>query len=310
MPVSVINKNPSLMLANHLYRYNTQIAESLDKLSSGLSVRSPKDNSAAYFLAADYDKRKSNTNFVADSLEDNVQGLKSALDGLNEVKGLLEEAGELANTASNTDDDNLRSSLATEYNDIMSQIGTVVNQFSFNGVNLLSSQQTFTVQIEEDASNTLSYTLFSTNVTAATGLNLGTGSGGGGTNYSSARDATNGFGGTGNGDAAEKAAAANFYAAINGTRPDDSEGSGITQVKRNINRVSTSLLILENRQATLQNKAANYEAAKSALVGLNEAEETTNLTTAQVKQQAGAFFLAQTNSNMSSIQSLIYGFGR
>jgi len=301
-----VNNSPGLSMASYIRGNSQLVNQSLDRLSSGLRVKNPAEDASAYFLANDLGIRQRSTQNVANELEDNIQGLKTGIDALNEVKGLLEKASELANRASNSTDDNLRETLAGEYDNLMTQIGNVVSGFSFNGTNLLNSQQTITLQIDEEATNTLSYTLYDTRVSQLNGLNLGTGSGAG-DDYDTATTVATGFGGTGAGDAAEQAAAANFYKAINGTRDDDGEASGLIKLERNISRMANTLLLLEGRQSTLQNKAANYEAAQSALIGVNEAEETTRLTSAQMRQQAGAYYLAQSNAHYSNVQRLLFG---
>jgi flagellin-like hook-associated protein FlgL len=65
--------------------------------------------------------------------------------------------------------------------------------------------------------------------------------------------------------------------------------------------------MLEGRRDTLLNKAANYEAAREALIGVDEATETTVLTSSQMLHQAGAFFLAQANASNSTVAKLLMG---
>ncbi len=300
--ISHIQNNPYFILGEFLRSNQGQLNDSLSKLTSGLRVQSPSDDPGAYFVAQSLTRRAETTRNLASELDDNINALKTARDSLTEIRSLLEQQSELADDAANTDDDTLRAIYADEFDEIKGQIDTLVSSFNFNGDNLLNAAQTFTVQVDENTSDTISYDLFDTTFGNATGLNLGND---GGDDYSTATGVWEGSGG---GDAAERASAQNFHDAIEGTRPDDSSASGLAQLDRNLARISNTITLLEGRQNSLTNKASNYEAASSALVGVDEAAETTKYTAAEMMQQAGAYFLAQANTHNSFVTGLLFGF--
>ncbi|MBF0431940.1 MAG: flagellin [Fibrobacteria bacterium] len=318
--INGVDYSASYVLANYIRGNGNKIATSLEKIGSGLRVRSPADDAGAFFIASTLERRKNTTMSVANELSDNIAGLKSGLDALTEIKSKLEDLKDISNRAANSDDADytLRSSLATEYENIVSDINTIVNEFSFNGENLLKDSDggadglmSYTVTIDEEAGDTYTYKLWETSFTDVNGLNLGADAT---HNYSDPDGsvlADKGFAGVapvGTDGATEKANATEFYNALNGTN-NDNEGSGLVQIDRNIQRMSSVISMLEGRQNTLINKAANYESAREALVGVNEATEATTLSALQMKQQAGAYFLAQANTQNSNVAKLIMGMG-
>ncbi|MFC1584771.1 flagellin [Fibrobacterota bacterium] len=299
-----IQQNPYLIMAGYMREDQAQINESLARLSSGLRVTSPADDQGAYFIASSLERKMGEVNNLIPTLDEYIGALNTAKSSLEEIKDLLEDASDLALAASTEDDLNVRGTLADDWEEIMTSVQTIVDNSSFNGKNMLSPTGSFSLLIDESTS--YSFSLLDTDASEINGLHLGADVAYGG-NYVTDPSIDWRIVATGK-DSASKA-----YQTVNGTRwsaapPATDSTAGIARVDRNISRVSTVLSILEGRKTLLQTKATNYEAVRSSLVDVNQAEETTKLTTTQIKQQASAYFLAQANSSNTSIIKLLSGF--
>jgi len=296
--ISSISHNPYLVIGSQLRLNQSELNKSLLKLTSGLRINSPSDGAGSYFIASELGRRATSTRQIVNELSDNIEALKSSRDVLVEIKDLLDQMSDLADDAAAESNAAVRLTYANEYDEIQGQIDTLVTTSSFNGTNLLSGDNTFTVQVDENTSDTLDYTTLDTVFDSATGLNLGANV----EDYTTATGVWDGVGG--------QALAQNYADSIDeGVRTDaPTESSGLSRINRNINRLSNTINLLEGRQTSLLNKVTNYEAAQSSIVGINEAEEATRYSALQIKQQAGAYFLASANTTNQVVSSLIYGY--
>ncbi|WP_092926905.1 flagellin N-terminal helical domain-containing protein [Romboutsia hominis] len=143
-----INTNMNAMIATNQMAKNTALSgKSMEKLSTGLRINKAGDDAAG--LA------------VSEKMRSQIRGMEQAdrnvQDGISMVQtaeGALEEAGNIAqrmrelgvqagnDTLTATDRDKIKEEL-TQLQQEMSQIG---KEAKFNGKNLLSGAQTFTIQ--------------------------------------------------------------------------------------------------------------------------------------------------------------------
>jgi len=156
------------------------------RLASGKKVNSPLDNPVNYFAAQSHLNRASDLDARKDSMNEAIQTVKAASNGIDGIKGLIESARGLAQSAlSATAAD--RATLAAQYDDILDQITNLAADSSYKGINLLSSGGSLDVKFNEDGSNALTINGFDA---SATGLQISdSASVGGGQGWD---DATNG----------------------------------------------------------------------------------------------------------------------
>ena len=95
------------------------------RLSTGLKVNSAIDDAAAFFTA----KALSNSANDLDGLKSNidlaVSTIQSAIDGIDAITELVNQAKGLASNAKATGDTNERSTLAVQFNSLLGQINTM-----------------------------------------------------------------------------------------------------------------------------------------------------------------------------------------
>lgn len=290
MRVNTSFSNGSLS-SQYLSTYGSEIEKSLGRITSGLRVAQPSEDSASYFKSENLKGRADATKSVSRSLGEHVSRVQSAEGYLNEAKTMLQDLSELALKASNEDVNDLRVSLAKEFDAKVTAFGKFLDGATYNGEKLLKGAYDSNAggtakqaQVDEDPSaSKYSYDLLDTRYDESTGLDLG-----------SSMDATTDWDG-----ATGKTKAANYYKALT------QEDKGLARIERNITRVGTHLAVLKGSQNALDTKAQNYEAASSALVAVDDAEESTKLSNLQIRRQVAASFLAQNNMHQGQVIGLL-----
>lgn len=294
MEISTTSSYGNSTLGAYIQTYDKEIKTSLERLASGLRVSKPSDDSGSYFRAQTLDRRSERTLQVSREIETDLSRVKSAEGYLQTVSTFLDDLVGLAKEAKLESDDTLRGVLGEEFDEKVSALESFISNAKYEGEQILSgiydsnsdayAGSKLTVQVDEEVNDNYEYEILDTRVDSTQGLNL-----------SSIANAE-----------------VNFEADINNVDTYLSaleEGdSGITRVNRNLNRIQTHRTILEGSQTSLQNKAANYQAASSALVGVDDAAESTRLSALQIRQQAAASFLAQSNVISNGIIGMLTGF--
>lgn len=289
------NFSSGSMSSQYLGAYGSEIEKSISRISSGLRVAQPSEDTASYFKAESLKSRSESTKSVSRSLEEHVARVQSAEGYLKEVKTMLDDMAELALKASNEDTEALRVSYGKEYDAKKDALTKFLDGATYQGESLLKGAYDSnaggtakSAQVDEDPSATkYSYDILDTRFDESTGLNL-----------SGSDDAVNDWAG-----ATGKTKAANYHKAL--TKDD----SGSTRVERNITRVGTHLSVLNGSKNALEVKAQNYEAASSALVSVDDAEESTRLSNLQIRRQVAASFFAQNNIQQGQVIGLITQVG-
>ena len=140
----IINTNvPSLNAQRNLNTSQTQLATSLQRLSSGLRINSAKDDAAGLAISE---------RFTA-QIRGNIQATRNANDGISlaqtaegdlaQVTNNLQRIRELAVQSANaTNSASDRAALQTEADQLISEIDRVASNSAFNGVKLLDGSFT------------------------------------------------------------------------------------------------------------------------------------------------------------------------
>lgn len=292
-------------LSRIIRTYNRSLESSLERIATGLRVNSPADDIGAYFRAKDLNSLASITGTAASGLEDHVSRLQTAEDALKTIQDILDQMAELALEASTEADNNVRAYMGTEYDEMKASITTIVNTTRYDGALLLNGSfdlnavvsgtagKSVSAQVGEQATDIYSYQILDTRVSQD-------GTVGGdsfrGLNLNNTAAATSWATGT--------AAAQASYDEL--TNSD----AGTSRIKRNLSRIATGMLVVSGARTNLENKQANYQAASSALVGVDQAAESSRYTSLQIQQQAAASFLAQSNINYGTVVGVLTGYPR
>jgi len=256
-----------------LQRTSGLIERTQDRLSSGLKVASAIDGASEFFTSRALNNRAADFQALRGDIDLAVSTVNAAVDGIDAITELVEQAKGLANNAKATGDTSERSTLAVQFNDILGQIDDLANDASFNGTNLLqASPDNLTVEFNEDGTSDLTISgLDST--TAASGLNVA--------------NAANNFGATANIDTA--------LTAVN---------SALTEFRANASTLGSNASVLQTRLNFSDNLINTLEdgAGKLTLADLNE--ESANLLALQTRQQLGINSLALASQSERSILAL------
>ena len=256
-----------------LQRTATTIDQTQTRLSTGLKVNSAIDDAAAFFTARALDNRASDLDSLKSNIDLAISTIQAALDGIDAITDLVQQAKGLASNAKATGDTNERSTLAVQFNELLSQIDSIANDSTFNGINLLqASPDNLDVVFNEDNTSNLTITGLDT-TTASTGINLGV--------------AGNNFGANANIDTALTAIS-----------------TALVTLRGNASTLGSNATILKTRLDFTQNLVNTLEGGSGKLTLADLNEESANLLSLQTRQQLGLNSLSLAAQSERAILSL------
>ncbi len=145
------------------------IGRTQERLSTGLKVNSALDDASAYFQARSLTNRASDLSSVKDGVDQAIQTLKAAVHGIESATSLVEQIKGLANGAKNATTATERSTLANQAEQLAAQLDLLLNDASYNGLNLVrATPDNMEINFNEDSAVEL--TIIGVNCTSA---NLG-----------------------------------------------------------------------------------------------------------------------------------------
>ena len=275
-----INSNSSALAVNQLGLSQKNLASSLEKISSGLSINKAADDASGMS--------------IADSLLSQARGMGQALRNANDaismaqvadsalgqstalIQSIREKALQAANASQTTE---TRQALQSDINKSLAQLDKIAQTTTYNGQQLLSG--TFTgkeVQVGTNSGETIKLSIPSAETNKLGNSTVGTLSDVNVLSQDSAQNAIK--------------IADTALEQINASRA----GIGATQ-----NQLTSTI----NNLATT---GTNLLSASSTIGGVDLAEEAINFATMKVLTEAQSFALAQTkNMNKQNILSLLQG---
>lgn len=156
--MQVINTNvASLNAQRNLSTSGTQLATSLQRLSSGLRINSARDDAAGLAISERFTSQIRGLNVATRNANDGISLAQTAEGALSEVGNNLQRIRELAVQASNgTNNQTDRDALNAEVTQLLSEIQRVAEQTSFNGTALLDGSFTgVAFQVGSNAGETI-----------------------------------------------------------------------------------------------------------------------------------------------------------
>ncbi|MCC7011032.1 MAG: flagellin FliC [Planctomycetes bacterium] len=257
-----VNTNVAALTSQrNLSAVTARLQGNFSRLSSGLRIATAADDAAGLGISERMRGQIRSYTVAMRNSQDGVSLAQTAEGALQEVSNNLTRMRELAVQASNgtlTTAD--RATLNTEFQALVTEIGRVSSQTTFNGVNLLDgSTSSLDVQVGIDANETISVSL--SDITSTT---LGI-------NSSSITSASN---------------ASTAISAIDGAIDDVTEARG--DLGATMNRMTSAI-------ASILNTRDNLSAAESRIRDVDIATETSDLTRNSILQQAAISVLSQAN---------------
>ena len=274
MAMTINTNMQSLNAQRNLSTTQGMLSTTMQRLSSGLRVNSAKDDAAGLAIAERMNAQVKGMNVAARNANDGISLAQTAEGALGKITENLQRMRELGVQAANgTNGTKDRGALDKEYSALAAEIGRITANTEFNGKKLLNANASFTFQV---GANTATDNQISVVVSSATTLTS-----------LSASTATLGT--------VESAALAQVNAIdsaldnINGMRAD----YGAAQ-----NRFEATI-------ANLQVASENTAAARGRIMDADFAGETSNLSRAQILQQAGTAMVAQANQLPQGVLALL-----
>jgi flagellin len=250
-------------------------AKAMEKLSSGYRVNRAADDAAGLAIS---EKMRAQIGGLAQgqrNAQDAISLVQTGEGALNEVHSMLQRIRELkVQYDAGTLGDEDKAAISSEVNELITEIGDIKTNTTFNGVELLTG-----------------------NGGSAGVISIGAGANTGESVDVTTSDVTNGAG---------------MSAVVNATTSASFGSLDTSSIDAAIQEVSTlrstfgsSQNRLEHRIASLANYQENLVAAESRIRDVDMAKEMVEFTKSQILQQAGTSMLAQANQAPQSVLSLL-----
>ena len=277
-----INTNVSALNAQAALSKNSRaMSTAMEQLSTGSRINSAKDDAAGMAIGASMISQIRGLDQSVRNLNDGVNLLQTAEGALDETTNMLQRMRELAVQASSgTYSATQRSYLQTEFYALNSQIDKVASETTWNGYTVLTGTTggttagTFSFQAGQTSGQTINVAIGGMTIsalgltaTASTGIAL-----------SSAASAS--------------AAIAYIDSAIN------TVNSQRATIGAAVNRMTYAA-------DNMTNVSANVSASLSTIQDTDYATASTNLSKAQIIQQASTAMLAQANQQPQTVLALL-----
>ncbi|MBL8628774.1 MAG: flagellin [Rhodospirillaceae bacterium] len=279
-----------------LQRTSGLIGRTQERLASGLKVNSAIDDALAFFKARNLNARAGDLASIKDAIGGGIAVIKAAIQGLETIESTLKQMKALASSAVASPESLTRAKLASQFNELRSQVDNIAEDSSYDGVNLLknttsafqSGADQLTVKFNErtaaSAVNQLVVSGLNTtdfqSITARSAVATGT------------AGATNVWGQTGT------AAITAINSAI---RAID---SALVTVRQSAQTFGTNSSLLEIRRQFTENLINTLKGGASELVNADLNEESANLLSLQTRQQLGTISLSIAQQSEQSVLRL------
>jgi len=302
MPQTINTNLISLNAQRNLSSSQSSLATSMQRLSSGLRVNSAKDDAAGLAIAERMGAQVRGMNVAMRNANDAISLAQTGEGALGKVSDIFQRMRELAVQSSNgTNTTADRVSLNQEYVQLAQEATRTLGGTQFNGLNVLATTADSTFQIGANNTSTVDRITVSAfdwtttaGITDVLGAAVLSGTSVGSydsttSTYTAGTDAPTNL----ITDAATaRTAIANLDTAMNAVNSQRATFGAIQ------NR-------FENVVSTLQVASENQNAAKSRIMDADYATETSNLSRANILQQAGNAMVAQANQLPQQVLALL-----
>lgn len=276
--MSVINTNLlSLTTQTNLNKSQSALGTAIERLSSGLRINSAKDDAAGQAIANRMTSQVKGMTQAARNANDGISLVQTAEGNLNEINTNLQRIRELAVQAANdTNGTTDLASINTEITQRLYEINRIAGSANFNGKKLLDGTATdFNIQVGAGTDDSDTITIKTDALIDANATSLASGLTGSIDSNAKAKSFI---------DAADTAIAA------------------VDTARSNLGAIQNRF---ESTINNLNNSINNLSAAQSRIQDADYATEVSNMSRAQILQQAGTSVLSQANQVPQSMLSLL-----
>jgi flagellin len=272
---SINTNGASLLALQNLNATSTALQQTQNEISTGLKVSGPTDNGAIWAIAQNQRSDISALDTVTDSLNRAVSTVDVAVSAGQSISDLLNQMKSKALAATDTSlDSSSITALNNDYTALRNQIGQIVSNATFNGVNMINTGGT-SVMALANASGSSKLTVAANNF----GLGESTVTVTAGSSFST--------------NATASAQLALVNASITNVN------AAVAKLGTGVNALQTQLSFVSSLQDSLTTGVGN-------LVDADVAKESASLTALQTKQQLGIQALSIANSSSSALLSLFH----
>nr|AFK73942.1 flagellin protein FliC10 [Candidatus Magnetococcus massalia]CRH07704.1 Flagellin [Candidatus Magnetococcus massalia] len=268
-----INSNvASLNAQRRLGQTTSNLNKTYERLSSGLRINGAADDAAGLSISSRMTSQIRGLNQASRNANDAISMVQTAEGALAETEAALQRMRELAVQASNeTYTSTDRGDLQAEVDQMISEIGRIASDTSFNGKNLLSAGFSTTILVGAYSGKTVLASIGGAEAgdIGVSGLTI---------------------------NAATGAAAMSAISVI------DTALSSVSDLRSKLGAYQNRFEAVINN---LDNVAEHTTASRSRIMDADIAVETANLTRNAILQQAGAAMLAQANQQSQIALSLL-----
>ncbi|WP_233991155.1 flagellin, partial [Pectobacterium brasiliense] len=286
-----INTNiMSLVTQNNLNKSQSSLGTAIERLSSGLRINSAKDDAAGQAIANRMTAQVKGLTQAARNANDGISLTQTAEGNLNEINNNLQRVRELAvQAASDTNGSTDRTSIYTEMKQRLDEIDRVAGAASFNGTNLLDGTASGGINIQVGANTGANevITIDSgalVNATTTSGAGLASGVSTAVTAISGGTGAIGGSGGL----------AQDIVDAV------DTALKAVDTARSNLGAIQNRF---ESTITNVNNTINNLSNARGRIQDADYAVEVSNMTKANILQQAGTSVLSQANQVPQTVLS-------
>jgi flagellin len=269
MSISVNNNYSAAIALQNLNNTNTQLQQVQSRISTGLKVASAKDDGAVYAISEESKGQVAQQQAILGIVNQGQSLLSVTLDAGNQITSILQQMlGKAQSATSGTLTTSQVSALDNDFQALASQLTTIVNNATFNGVNLISASGTSVTINTDVGTGTLALTAVNLDVggLALTGLSL--------------------------------TSTTNAASAITSVQ------SAITSAAAALGTFGANSRTLDATATFTQTLIDANKKAISNLVDADLAEESARLQSLQIKQQLGTQALSIANNAPQSLLSL------
>jgi flagellin len=285
---NVINTNVKALMASNALNKNGRVQQNvMESLSTGKSINRASDNAAGLSIREVMTAQINGLNAAVKNANDSISMLQTADGALNETSSMLQRMRELAVLSVNdTYSSTQKTAMATEFNQLSSEIDRIATQTQWNGMAILNgagglysgngSTGAITFQVGANTTQTISVTIGNVAITSAT--IVGT------------------LGGLSGASVANAAGATLAIAALD---------VALTTLNTQRSTIGAMVNRLTHAVDNLTNVAQNAEDSRSKVEDTDYASATSELARTQIIAQAATAILAQANQQPQSVLSLL-----
>jgi flagellin-like hook-associated protein FlgL len=245
------------------------ITQTQTRLATGKRVNSALDNPNNYFTAQGLDNRANDLSNLLDSQSSAINTIQAANNGISAITKLVQSAQSLVSQAKQTTDTATQATLASQFDDLLTQIGQLAGDSGFNGINLLGGND-LTVTLNETGTSTTTVS---------------------GVDYTNANASPLSIASSAN----------NWSTSASIDAASDDLTAALTSLRAESQTLGSSLSVVQIRQDFTKATINTLQSGSSALTLADSNEEGANLLALQTRQQLSTTALslaAQADQNV------------